>query len=238
MLKNLPTPRLILLRIRVGNVCSLGVGSFNNSINSFNTSPSLFSQQLSAGKHALLLKDASRKGRWRRQRAAEIVLENDAEGRRMFENVLKGDPDCGAGSSLEPDLSKKVSENGCSCSVFFLGQRARRRLLEARTERAEVGSDHASFESLFVRRECPDDHVRASFGLNLRHPHSARSACNSLARPMHDARNSQNSQARNSQNSLARSLHVVHAARCVQNSSNSVGVYEDGVSAYLGEQSC
>ena len=105
MLKNLPTPRLILLRNRVGDFCSQGVGSFN----SFNTSPSLFSQQLSAGKHALLLKDASRKGRWRRQRAAETVLENDAEGRRMLENVLKGDLGCGAGSSLEPDLSEEMS---------------------------------------------------------------------------------------------------------------------------------
>ena len=38
-------------------------------------------------------------------------------------------------------------------------------------------------------RECPDDRVRASFGLNLCHPHSARSAYNSLARPMHDVHN-------------------------------------------------
>ena len=91
MLKNLPTPRLILLRIRVGDFCSLGVGFLNNSFNSFTTSPSLFGQQLSSWKHALLLKDASRKDRWRRERAAEIVLENDAEGRRMLENVLKGD---------------------------------------------------------------------------------------------------------------------------------------------------
>ena len=61
-----------------------------------------------------MLKDASRKGRWRRQRAAEIVLENDAEGRRMLENVLKGDLDCGAGSSLErTDLSEEMSEDGC-----------------------------------------------------------------------------------------------------------------------------
>ena len=75
---------MILLRIRVGDFCSLGVWSFT-------TSPSLFSQQLSAGKNALLLKDASRKGRWRRERAAEVVLENDADGRRLFENVLKGD---------------------------------------------------------------------------------------------------------------------------------------------------
>ena len=43
MHKNLPTPRLILLRIRVGDFCSLGVGSFNI----FTTSPSLLRQQLS-----------------------------------------------------------------------------------------------------------------------------------------------------------------------------------------------
>ena len=115
-----------------------GVGSFN----SFNTSPSLFSQQLSAGKHAFLLKDASKKGRWRHQRAAETVLENEAEGRRMLENVLKGglgrvagssleadlseemsEDGCRAGSSLEPDLSKEVSEDGCCGSVSSLGRR-------------------------------------------------------------------------------------------------------------------
>ena len=73
-------------------------------------------QQLSAGMEALLLKDASRKGRWRRERAAEIELESEAEGRRRTENVLKGDecygPGCGTGSSLEPELSKAVSEDG------------------------------------------------------------------------------------------------------------------------------
>ena len=37
-----------------------------------------------------------------------------------------------------------------------------------------------------MRRECPDDRVRASFCLNLCHAHSARSSYNSLARPMHD----------------------------------------------------
>ena len=47
MLKNLPSPRLILLRIRVGNLCSLGGWLFNNSFNNFTTSPSLFCQQLS-----------------------------------------------------------------------------------------------------------------------------------------------------------------------------------------------
>ena len=43
MLKNLPTPRLNLLRIRVGDFCSLGVGSFII----FRTSPSLLRRQLS-----------------------------------------------------------------------------------------------------------------------------------------------------------------------------------------------
>ena len=66
----------------------------------------------------------------------------------MLENVLKGDLGCGAGSSLEPDLSeemsedgcragsslepdlsKEVSEDGCCGSVSSLGRRARRRLL-------------------------------------------------------------------------------------------------------------
>ena len=97
-------------------------------------------------------------------------------------------------------------------------------MLEARTERAEVGSDLASFESLFVRRECPDDRVRASFGLNLCHPHSARSAYNSLARPMHDVHGARG--------------HVIHDAnlhdacgvlgRNSGNSSNSGGDTEAG----------
>ena len=155
----------------------------------------------------------SRKGRWRRERAAEIEMESEAEGRRRTGNVLKGDecygPGCGTGSFLEPEVSEAVSEDGrrpragsyhdgvvvrrgqlrerCTSaaggrrdrapcgwdraagqgSVSFVGRRAGRRLLEARTERAEAGSDLASFESLFVRRECPDDRDRTSFCLNL-----------------------------------------------------------------------
>ena len=87
-----------------------------------------------------------------------------------------------------------------------LGRRAKRR------GRTEAGSD--DFVASFMRCE---SHVtrsdRASVIL-----HEPQSCCT--------AGNSQNSQTRNSQNSLARSLHVVHDARCGQNSWNSVG---DGV---------
>ena len=43
-------------------------------------------------------------------------MESEAEGRRRTENVLKGDEcygtGCGTGSSLEPELSEAVSEDG------------------------------------------------------------------------------------------------------------------------------
>ena len=56
--------------------------------------------------------------------------------------------------SVNPDEKR-------AAMIVLLGHM--RRLREARGERAEAGSDLASFESLFVRRECPHDRVRASF---------------------------------------------------------------------------
>ena len=98
-----------------------------------------------------------------------------------------------------------------------MGRPAGRRLLEARTERAEAGSD--SFESLFVRRECPDDRVRASFCLNLCHTHSARSSYNSLARPMHDVHGASGHEIHDAH---------LHGACGVLNPENSVGDTEAG----------
>ena len=218
-------------------------------------------QQLSTGTDALFSKNALRKGRWRRELAAEIEIESEAAGRRSMENVFKGDecygPSCGSGSSLEPELSEAASEDcrrlragsyhdgvvvrrgqlreRCTSaagtrrdrtsrgwdraagqgSVSFVGRRAGRPC----TERAEARSALASFESLFVRRECPDDRVRASFCQNLCHTHSARSSYNSLARPTHDVHGACG--------------HVIHDAHLhgacgVLNSENSVGDTEAG----------
>ena len=89
-----------------------------------------------------------------------------------------------------------------------------------RTERqcVDSGSLFVSHDLASIRVESPSSRVQRVFD-----------ALHEDARP-HNS---------HSQNSLACSLHDVHAARCVQNSSNSVemGLYEDGLSAYLGKQS-
>ena len=99
-----------------------------------------------------------------------------------------------------PGGSPLVRSRQLRASVV-LGRRAKRR---GRCEAISVDFD--DFDAAFTR--C-GSHVMRSDRVSVILLES-QSCCTT--------RNSRNSQARNSQNSLARSLHVVHDARCVQNS--------------------
>ena len=84
----------------------------------------------------------------------------------------------------------------------------RRARAERGVQRAEAGSD--SFENFVAAFDPCESHVTRADRVNV---------------ILHEQQ-SQNSQTLNSHCTLARSLHDVHVARCVQNSSNSLG---DGV---------
>ena len=151
------------------------------------------------------------------------------------ENALSGTQFCGAVATLSGPVCRAGSVGVRTGDARHLsrgalvaqrhhsggGQRHGRRAVsgsvagsgqQARCERAEAGS-------------CLDSDVLLSF--RVENP-SARVARVNTA--LHQ----------NSHSTPARSLHDVHVARYVQNSLNSLGgggLYEDGVSAYLGEQS-
>ena len=92
MHKNLPTPRLILLRIRVGDFCSLGVGSFNIFTTS---SPSLLRQQLSVAE-------------------ARRCAENDSKGDKCSGSPSRGDPKRGQREGAQALLAPSAgASSGC-----------------------------------------------------------------------------------------------------------------------------
>ena len=120
-------------------------------------------------------------------------------------------------------MSQRVRRAALRAGALFrpVGRRVR---AEHSVQRAEALSD---FEAQFS--SCDPPMVRLNRVNDILHVSLSR--CKS--------RTSQNSLTHNSHSTIARSLHAVHGARCVQNSSNcwEMGLYEDGVSAYLGKQS-
>ena len=133
-------------------------------------------------------------------------------GGDVLEPVVLGQPaHCVAGQTCGSAGSGAGAAGGRACAVRavpHVGAGGVRAVHSAQRAGAEAGSD--SFDNFVAAFHTCESHAirtdRVSVILHAQH--------------------SQNSQTHNSHSTIARSLHGVHVARCVQNSSNSLG---DGV---------